>query len=96
MPITPFLDGEWFDPESKRVMGLAFEMARAALQLEGKAGPETTILAKTIIELAKSGVSDPNELCECALERFHGLAPTRDSSISTKTPPITRAPPHST
>jgi hypothetical protein len=33
MPITPFLNGAKFEPESKRVMGVAFEMARAALRL---------------------------------------------------------------
>ena len=33
MPITPFLDGLKFDPEAKRVMGVAFEMARIALRL---------------------------------------------------------------
>jgi hypothetical protein len=31
MPITPFLGGISFDPETKRVMELAFEMARVAL-----------------------------------------------------------------
>jgi hypothetical protein len=30
MPITPFLNGDiTFDPEAKRAMGVAFEMARA-------------------------------------------------------------------
>src|SRR5262249_44464642 len=33
MPITQFLDSSKFDPEAKRAMGVAFEMARAALQL---------------------------------------------------------------
>ena len=33
MPITPFLDGTKFDLEAKRVMGVAFEMARVALGL---------------------------------------------------------------
>jgi hypothetical protein len=31
MPITQFLDSPKFDPETKRVVGVAFEMARAAL-----------------------------------------------------------------
>ena len=30
MPISEFLDGHQFDHETKRVMGVAFEMARAA------------------------------------------------------------------
>src|SRR5262249_18024955 len=31
MPITPFLGDQKFDPETKRIMGVAFEMARAAV-----------------------------------------------------------------
>src|SRR5690349_7919477 len=31
MPITPFLDGHSFDSETRRVMGVAFELARLAL-----------------------------------------------------------------
>ncbi len=30
MPITEFLDGFKFDPETRRVIGIAFEMARSA------------------------------------------------------------------
>ena len=33
MPIAQFFDSSEFDPETKRVMAVAFEMARAALQL---------------------------------------------------------------
>jgi hypothetical protein len=33
MPITPFLNGRHFDAETKRIMGVAFEMARSALRL---------------------------------------------------------------
>jgi len=33
MPITPYLDDHQFDPETKRVMGLAFEMACIDLRL---------------------------------------------------------------
>jgi hypothetical protein len=29
MPITPFLGGEEFDPETMRIMGVAFEMVCA-------------------------------------------------------------------
>jgi hypothetical protein len=66
LPITPFLDGLRVEPETKRVMGVAFEMARAALQL-GSDDPAMKILAKRIIDLAKEGVLDPNGLCEQAL-----------------------------
>src|SRR5260370_35616215 len=33
MPITPYLDDHQFDPETKRVMGLSFEMACIDLRL---------------------------------------------------------------
>ena len=34
MSIIPYLDGFKFDLETKRIMGVAFEMTRAALRLE--------------------------------------------------------------
>ena len=34
MPITEFLDGFKFDPETRQVMGAAYEMARAALKFD--------------------------------------------------------------
>jgi hypothetical protein len=67
MPIIPFLDGFKFEPESKRVMGVAFEMARAALRLSDRSGAVTEILALKIIQLANEGVLDPDRLCEQAL-----------------------------
>jgi hypothetical protein len=55
MPITPFLGDISFDPETKRVMGLAFEMARIALGLDDRTGTANEVIAKQIIELAKLG-----------------------------------------
>ena len=40
MPITPFLDGEHFDAETKRVMGVAFESTIAALRLADRVGED--------------------------------------------------------
>jgi hypothetical protein len=63
MPITPFFK---FDPATKRVMGVAFEMTRAALRADRPdLAPET--IAKKIIELATLGERDPDLLCERAL-----------------------------
>jgi hypothetical protein len=67
MPITPFLNGERFDPETKRVMGVAFEMARAALRLQDRVDPIVAKVADKIIELAKGGELNPDLLCERAL-----------------------------
>jgi hypothetical protein len=70
MPITPFLGDISFDPETKRVMGLAFEMARVALGLNDHTGLASEVIAKQIIELAKSGERNPDLLCEVALKEF--------------------------
>src|SRR6516225_2500782 len=72
MPIAHFLDTSEFDPETKRVMAVAFEMARAALQL----GDQSILwerIAKRIIELAKTGELNPDVLCEDCVE---GILPT--------------------
>jgi hypothetical protein len=55
MPITQFLDSPKFDPETKRVVGVAFEMAGAALQLDDQGNLTNERIAKRIIELAKAG-----------------------------------------
>ena len=68
MPITQFLDGHSFDPETRRVMGVALEMARAALRLADRTDAITEILAERIIALTKEGMIDPNLLCEWALD----------------------------
>jgi hypothetical protein len=67
MPITEFLDGHNFDPDTKRVMGVAFEMALAALRLR-RSEPSKAMVAKKIIALANEGLRDPNLLCEWALD----------------------------
>ena len=65
MPIRPFLDGETFDPETARLVGVAFETARAAVKRSGDLSDET--IAKKIIELAKAGERNVDVLCEAAL-----------------------------
>ena len=67
MPIRQFLNGEKFDSEAIRVVGVAFEMARAAIRCPGTHGVEA-LIAKRIIELAKVGERDPNRLCDEAIK----------------------------
>ena len=67
MPITPFLKGENFDPETKRIMGVAFEAARSSLRLSDVSDRVVEVVAKKIIELAKAGERNPDLLCERAL-----------------------------
>jgi hypothetical protein len=75
MPITEFLDGYKFDPETKRVMGIALEMARAALRLTDRADPVVAVVAKKIIELAKAGERNPNLLCDRTLSELRPPPP---------------------
>ncbi len=51
-------------------MGLAFEIARAALRLPDGSAPSNATIAKKIIELAKAGERDPDRLCEGALKEL--------------------------
>ena len=70
MRITQFLDSSKFDPETKRVMGVGFEMACAALQLGDQSNLINERIAKRIIELAKAGELNPDLLCESVLSEF--------------------------
>ena len=67
MPVTTWLDGYKPDPETKRVIGVAFQMTRAALRLVDRDDPVVAIIAKKIIELAKAGERNVEVLCEAAL-----------------------------
>ena len=51
--IRLFLNGETFDPETTRLVGVAFETARAAVNRPADLTDE--MIAKKIIELAKAG-----------------------------------------
>jgi hypothetical protein len=53
-----------FKPEQLRAMTMAFEWAVLALNLPSRPDLTLTEIARTIIRLAKQGVSDPTELCE--------------------------------
>jgi hypothetical protein len=77
MPIGPYLDGYRFDDETIRVMGIAFEMARAALRVADREELLNEVMANRIIELAKAGERDADVLCEGALK---GLRPLTRSS----------------
>jgi hypothetical protein len=75
MPITPFLDEGHFDAETKRVMGVTFESARASLQLSDVSDRVVEIVAKKIIELAKAGEHNPDVVCERALAELGHARP---------------------
>ena len=75
MPITQLLDSVKFDPEAKRIMGVAFEMTCAALKYTNRPDIAHEALAIRITELAKNGVLDPDRLCERVLDDLRKLPP---------------------
>jgi hypothetical protein len=71
MPIRPFLSGQSFDPESARLMGVAFETARAAVDRPADLTDE--MIASKIIELANAGERNVEVLSEAALNAPAGV-----------------------
>jgi hypothetical protein len=75
MPISQFLGNSNFDLETRRIMGLAFEMTRLALGLADRGDIANELIAKRIIELAQAGELNPDVLCEAVVKelRAQGL-----------------------
>ena len=71
-PITPFLNGEQFDSETTRVLGVALEMICIALRTGDCDDDVKQALATKIIALAKLGERNPDMLCEQALKDIRG------------------------
>jgi len=65
--IIPFLDGAAFDAVHVEAMGRAFDKAAAALHDKGQPTVVREVIAKRIIEIAKTGERDPDKMCERAL-----------------------------
>jgi hypothetical protein len=70
MPISPFLNGDRFDPETKRILGVAFEMVCIALRTGDCDDEVKQAIASKIIDLAKAGERNPDILCELALKEI--------------------------
>jgi hypothetical protein len=68
MSITPYLNGERFEPETERVLGVAFEQVCIALRIGNSDDDVKQAIANKVIELAKAGERNPDILCERALE----------------------------
>jgi hypothetical protein len=64
------LSGLGSDFEARRVVGVAFEMARVALGLGDHTDLANEMIAKRMIELAKVGERNPDLLCEGVLKEF--------------------------
>ena len=72
MPIGPFLDGERLGPETRRVLGIAFEMVCIALRTEDSDDFVKQAIATKIIDLARAGERNPDLLCEQVLKDIRG------------------------
>jgi hypothetical protein len=70
MPVASYLHDTNFDRETRRVMGVAFEMVRVALGLADQGYIANEIIAKHIIKLAETGERNPDILCELALKEI--------------------------
>ncbi len=70
MPITPFLSGQAFEPETLRNMSTAFETVCDRLGLTIRHDPATELVAKTIVKLAQQGTHDVETLLNAALKEF--------------------------
>jgi hypothetical protein len=68
MPITPFFNGERFDPETTRVLGVALEMVCIALRTGDCEDDIKQAIATKLIALAKAGERNPDILCEETLK----------------------------
>jgi hypothetical protein len=67
-PIIPLLQGRAFGPEDIKVMSTAFEGALNALGLMDRADALNELVAKKIIEIAKTGERNPSRLRDRALK----------------------------
>lgn len=70
MPITPFLRGQAFDPETVEVMGQAFVMTCQTFGLNDRSDSMANLVAEKIIELAERGFKNPLALHLAALNEF--------------------------
>jgi hypothetical protein len=68
LPITPFLNGEQFNQDTLRILGVAFEQTCIALRIGDCDDDVKQAIANKIIELARTGERNPDLLCERALE----------------------------
>jgi hypothetical protein len=65
----PFFDDMYFEPDATAAMGgAAFEKACGFLDGTSQADIIREIIAKGIIDLARNGERDPDQLCDEALK----------------------------
>ena len=68
VPIIPLLQGRAYGPEDIKVMSTAFAGALNALGLMDRGDPLNELVARKIIEIAKTGERNPSRLRDRALK----------------------------
>jgi hypothetical protein len=68
--ILPFLKGGSFDPEMTHAMGAAYDKARKMLHDKGQPFIVQEIIARNIIEVARTGERDPDKICARVMISF--------------------------
>jgi hypothetical protein len=77
MPGLRLIEGAAFDPETTRVMGVAYEQACVALDEDNVAVRE--LVAKRIIEAARQGERSPAKLVAYGMEGLTAARTIRDT-----------------
>jgi hypothetical protein len=72
-----------FEPETTRAMGIAFERACTELRLSDQSDPISKLLADRIIELARLGERNPDELCAQAVRAVTNDGAAHDGTAPT-------------
>ena len=70
MAIYRLLQQSAFMPEDIQPIVTAYEDCLSILQLSNRSDPFTEIVAKTVFEIAQTGVRDPVQLRQRALEQI--------------------------
>lgn len=70
MAIRKMLEEVVFPPEDIAGLTTAYEAALQLLRLTDRADPVTEIIAKKIIEIARSGERDPSKICARAIKEL--------------------------
>jgi hypothetical protein len=84
MPIRTFLNSDHFDPETVRILGVAFEQVCMALRIGDSDDDVRQALAKQIIEQAKAGERNPDLLCERALKEISQPQPQSTPEMTSR------------
>ena len=70
MPIHRILQNSPWRPEDIRILVAAYERTLQALGLRDRSDPITEIVAKKIIEIGQTGLRDPEQISQRAIQEL--------------------------